>query len=346
MIATTIVFSSTNYAILLPFIFIFLLVNVPFCLAQSLQVVSVIGNRLHITDDDIRGLCSCFIPSNKVGVDSERQSDIELNDNPMLRASTLGVGATAILKPEASRDSNDIELADTEDDAIRNSEIGRGDIITAGTIFLRPTLKKQVGNFNLDYRGSVVSNSGDTAKLPRRTTVRFADTETTSIESSTRVIDNEAVSRITDNSTFGPDESGRVIDNEAVSRITDNTVGPNESGKVIDNKAVSRITDNSTVGPDESGRVIDSDSVSRITDNTVGPDESSSSKRRTTVSFADTEQSTAAATRITDDRIDSGRRSSRVAGTIRDTISVLFKRSTSKRSSSLPSSINESDEDL
>ena len=311
MIATTIVFSSSNYAILLPFIFIFLLVNVPFCLAQSLQVVSVIGNRLHITDDDFRGLCSCFIPSNKIGVDSERQSDIELNDNPILRASTLGGGATAILKPEASRDSNDIELADTEDDAIRNSEIGRSGIITTANTILRPTLKKQVGAFNLDYRGSEISNSRDTEKLPRRTTVRFADTETSeqNIESSTRVIDNEAVSRITDNSV-GPDESGRDIDNEAVSRITDNPVAPDES--------------------------------------------SGSIKRRTTVSFADTEtrttpsiskQSTAAATRITDDRVDSDRRSSR-AGTIRDTIWATIKRSTSKRSSSLPSSINESDEDL
>ena len=305
MIATTIVFSSTNYGILLPFIFIFLLVNVPFCLAQSLTVVSVIGNRLHITDDDFRGLCSCFMPSNKVGVDSERQSDIELNDNPM-RASTLGDGATAILKPEASRNSNDIELADIEDDAVRNSEIGRSGIITTpSTIFLRPTLKKQVGAFNLDYRGSEISNSGDTAKLPRRTTVRFADTETSrqNIESSTRVIDNEAVSRITDNSV-GPDES-------------------------------------------ESGRVIDNEAVSRITDNTDGPDGSSSSKRRTTVRFADTEtskQRTAAVTRITDDRVDSDRRS-RVAGTIRDTISY-FKRSTSKRSSPLSSSINENDEDL
>jgi len=301
MIATTIAFSSTNVGILLPFIFIFLLVNVPFCLAQSLQVVSIIGNRLHITDDDFRGLCSCFIPSNKVGVDSERQSDIELNDNPMLRD-------TAILKPEASRDSTDIdstniELADIEDniDTLRNSEIGRSSIITAAsTIFLRPTLKKQVGAFNLDYRGTEMSNPGDTAKLSRRTTVRFNDTETSkqNIESSTRVIDNDAVSRITDN-TVGSDESARVIDNDAVSKITDNTVG-------------------------------------------------SDSKRRTTVTFADTEsskQSTAAATRITDDRVESDRSSSKVAGTIRDTIS-FFKRSTSKRSTSLPSSINESDEDL
>lgn len=59
LIASAIAFASTNdYIVLYPIVVIFLLCTIFFIVFESLQVILVIGDRLHISDDDFKELWS------------------------------------------------------------------------------------------------------------------------------------------------------------------------------------------------------------------------------------------------------------------------------------------------
>ena len=60
LIASTVAFASSNNLVLYSMVMIFFIVTFPFMLVQSFQVVLIIGDRLHISDDDFIKLLNFF----------------------------------------------------------------------------------------------------------------------------------------------------------------------------------------------------------------------------------------------------------------------------------------------